>query len=352
MKPFSKEAYNYAVWGALFGLIFPVVATWIEASQNAGNSGLNAFFTSQKNAPLLWIIDTAPLFLGIFAYFIGWEVDKVRQKNQEILHTQQQLILQEQMATIGQMTAGIAHEIKNPLNFVTNFSESSSEIADELVESFNQFKDRFGADDFNSMLEMIEDLKQNAIDIQSNGHRANSIVLALMDQTRGNNGARTNTDINALLETNINLAFQGYKANHPAFNLTLQCNFDQSIPRLHVNPQILGRVFLNILNNACYAVDQKKEARGSTFSPELKVSTGMSDQGVEIRFRDNGPGIPRAIHQSIFEPFFTTKPSGQANTGLGLSICKDIIYQEHGGILTLESRENEFTEFIIRLPMN
>ncbi len=347
MKPFGREDLNYALWGALFGLCFPVLGTILETYSTQGEVSLPMLLQLHKSSPLLLIIDTAPFFLGLFAYFIGKHVDTLRTKNEQIIKAQEQR--QEQMATIGQMTAGIAHEIKNPLNFVTNFSESSIEIADDLTNSL-LCSDKIEERDLTMMKEMIMDLKQNARDVLENGNRANRIVMTLMDHMRQDAGDKQWVNINELVDENLNLAYQGYRANHPSFNVDLQRHYTDDIQAIKINPQSVGRVILNILNNAMQALDERRLVDGNGYLPTLMVATRSREESVEIDIRDNGRGIPDHLREKIFEPFFTTKPVGKGNTGLGLAISLDIISQEHGGSLELESQEGKYTAFKVRLP--
>jgi len=351
-KPFTREAYNYLLWGILFGLGFPVVATIIEVMQSFGTLSLDNIIAAQSQRPLLWIIDSAPFVLGVFSFFIGQQLDRVHNRNQKILQTQEQLILQEQMASIGKMTAGIAHEIKNPLNFVTNFAESSVEISVELREALEERKALFAKSDYEYILELVNDLEQNSRDVQSNGERASRIVLSLMDQTRGSRKERKAINLNRVIDENINLAFHSFRTSHPDFNLDIQKQYTELPVPLMANPHSMGRVLLNIFNNACYALNEKKKVIGRDFTPVLLIQSKRVGDHVEICIRDNGTGIPIDIQKKIFEPFCTTKPSGEGNAGLGLSISLDIIVQEHGGDLRVESKPGEFTAFIIRLPLS
>ena len=263
---------------------------------------------------------------------------------------QKQLIVQEKMASLGSLTAGIAHEIKNPLNFVNNFAEGSVELADELQEELDKYKEKFETDDYENITEVLADIRQNVMDIHDNGKRADGIVHGMMDHARGTEGQQRATNINALIDENINLAYHGYRAKESAFNVSIQKKFAEALAPIEVFPQSLGRVLLNIFTNACYAVHQKHKELGSNYSPTITVSTGSENGKLEIRVWDNGPGIPEKIRDKIFNPFFTTKPTGEGNTGLGLSISYDIITQEHGGKIKVESNLGEFTEFVISLP--
>ncbi len=287
------------------------------------------------------------------------ELQKVtlEQKNVEIQvnlealkKTQMQLVLQEKMASLGQMTAGIAHEIKNPLNFVTNFSEVTTELTQELQEALGRLKSKLPATEYESLLGVLRDITQNVADISENSRRADGIVQSMMLHTRGEKGERRPVDINYLLDQNVNLAYHGFRARDASFNVTLEKDFDETIGELNVVHQDLGRVFLNILNNACYAVREKAKGLHDQYSPTIWARTRNLDEWVQIIIRDNGPGIPEEIRDKIFEPFFTTKPTGEGNTGLGLSISYDIVVNEHHGRLEVESQAGEFTEFVIRLP--
>lgn len=265
---------------------------------------------------------------------------------EEKVRTQRQLLMQEKMATLGQLTAGIAHEIKNPLNFVNNFAEGSAEIAEELKESLT------GAEtDKNLPLELTEELRQNAADILFHGQRADRIVNSMMEHARDGSGKPQRVDLNLLIEDNLNLAYHGYRALHAGFNLEIQKDFDPSLPPVEVAPQDLGRVVLNLFNNACYALNEKYKTAGNGYHPILKITTRKVDGKLVVRIRDNGPGIPPAIREKIFTPFFTTKPTGEGNAGLGLSICYEIVVKNLKGTLEVESEVGEYAEFVIGLPL-
>ena len=276
---------------------------------------------------------------------------ELKAKNDEILTAHQQLIVQDKLATLGQLIAGIAHEIKNPLNFVTNFSEITVELADELQEELGKFQSQIATGDFERLLELISDIRQNAADIESNGLRAVSIIHSMMDHTRGTEDEARSVDVNALLDENVKLAYHGHRALDPAFQLTIHKEYDQSLPVISAVSAELGRVLLNLLNNACYAVQQKQKALGNGYLPTLTVSTGHSSEWIEIHIRDNGPGIPAEVRDRIFQPFFTTKPSGEGHTGLGLAISRELIEEKHRGQLEVASEPGEYTEFVIRLPV-
>jgi signal transduction histidine kinase/ligand-binding sensor domain-containing protein len=275
---------------------------------------------------------------------------ELEEKNREIVRTQEQLIMQEKLASLGALTAGIAHEIKNPLNFVNNFAELSAELIQELREDFKGQSGRLDPKILERMDDALTDLEHNATKINEHGKRADSIVRGMLLHSRGKSGERTPTHINTLLEEYVNLAYHGLRATDSTFNITLKKDYDESVGQLDVVPQDLSRVFLNIVNNACYAANERKKAsKDPSFVPTLWVCTRNLPDKIEIRIRDNGTGIPKGVIDKIFEPFFTTKPTGKG-TGLGLSLSYDIVVKQHQGELLVESKEGEYTEFIIRLP--
>ncbi len=267
--------------------------------------------------------------------------------------TQQQLVTQEKLASLGQLTAGIAHEIKNPLNFVNNFAALSIDLAKELDETLESNQDKKVGEVIDEIKDILTTLEQNAEKINHHGKRADGIVKSMMQHARGSSGQRELTDINHLLDEAVNLVYHGMRANEASFNVTIEKEYDESIGKLEVVPQDLSRVFLNIVNNAAYAAFQKQKAMSkeqtANFSPTLSVSTKNLGGQIEIRIRDNGNGIPLDIREKIFNPFFTTKPTGQG-TGLGLSISYDIIVQEHKGEIKVETEQGKFTEFVLSLP--
>ena len=259
----------------------------------------------------------------------------------ELKSTQKQLIQSEKMASLGELTAGIAHEIQNPLNFVNNFSEVSAELIDEM-------KTELQKGDVQEGLAIADDLQQNLEKINHHGKRADAIVKGMLEHSRAGSGERVPTDINALTDEYLRLAYHGLRAKDKSFNADLQTNFDPNIGLVNIIPQDIGRVVLNLINNALYAVNERSKRGEAGYRPMVKVSTEKRVQGLGIRVEDNGDGIPESIKEKIFQPFFTTKPTGQG-TGLGLSLAYDIV-KAHGGELTVESREGEGTGFAIRLP--
>jgi signal transduction histidine kinase len=274
---------------------------------------------------------------------------ELEQKNEEIIRTQEQLVMQEKLASLGALTAGIAHEIKNPLNFVNNFAELSVELIEDLRTDLAGQQERIDPKILQRLHETIQDLEHNSTKINEHGKRADSIVRGMLLHSRGKSGERLPTDLNALVDEYVNLAYHGLRAQDASFNITIKTDYDKSIPQMELVPQDLSRVILNIVNNACYAAHERKKTAPADFAPTIWVSTKATAKDVEVRIRDNGTGIPKAVVDRIFEPFFTTKPTGKG-TGLGLSLSYDIVVKQHNGELRVESKEGEFTEFIVRLP--
>jgi signal transduction histidine kinase len=277
--------------------------------------------------------------------------EKINKANSDLKAAQAQLVQSEKMASLGQLTAGIAHEIKNPLNFVNNFAELTVELTNELSEELAKLPDQLQEKEKEYLLEMINDIRSNAQKINDHGKRADSIVKGMLLHSRGKAGEKQPTDINAVLAEYVNLGYHGMRAQHADFNIKIDAEYDTSIGLINVVPQNLSRVFLNIINNACYSTYEKKGQLKDAYFPIIIIRTKNMDGKVEVRIRDNGKGIPQEILDKIFNPFFTTKPPGQG-TGLGLSLSYDIVVQEHNGELRVESKEGEFAEFIISFPKN
>jgi signal transduction histidine kinase len=254
------------------------------------------------------------------------------------------------MASLGQLTAGIAHEIKNPLNFVNNFAGLSVELLDELKETAAPAIIALGDDKRAEIDETIEMLTGNLKKIAEHGRRADGIVKSMLEHSRGSSGERREVDLNGLIDEALNLAYHGGRAQDQNFNVTLERDFPDAIAPIELVPQDITRVCLNLVGNGFYATTKRqKEGRDPKFKPTLKVSTRDLGDAVEIRIRDNGTGISPEIKDKLFQPFFTTKPTGEG-TGLGLSISYDIVTQQHGGTIEVDSRVGEFTEFTVRLP--
>ncbi len=274
---------------------------------------------------------------------------------EELKATQGQLIQSEKMASLGELTAGIAHEIQNPLNFVNNFSEVSSELLDEM-------KEELEAGHTDDVVALAGDIKQNLEKIIHHGKRADGIVKAMLQHSRSSTGVKEPTDINLLADEYLRLAYHGLRAKDKSFNAALKTDFDESLGKINVVPQEMGRVILNLLTNAFYAVSEKKKqleknipADGSqtepeSYNPTVLISTKKLKGKVEIKVSDNGNGIPKAAMEKIFQPFFTTKPSGKG-TGLGLSMSYEIVTKAHEGELKVENNEGEGATFTIILPV-
>jgi signal transduction histidine kinase len=246
------------------------------------------------------------------------------------------------MASLGELTAGIAHEIQNPLNFVNNFSEINTELSDEIVEAAKK-------GDLEEIIQLAADIKFNQDKISEHGKRADAIVKGMLQHSRSSSGLKEPTDINKLADEYFRLSYHGLRAKDKTFNAALHTDFDTGIGKIPVMPQDIGRVLLNLYNNAFYAVAEKKQLFPTGYEPEITVRSKRIGDKIEINVKDNGNGIPPKVLDKIFQPFFTTKPTGQG-TGLGLSLSYDIV-KAHGGELKVETKEGEGSEFIIQLPI-
>ena len=288
----------------------------------------------------------AALLMSIVFYRNNRQKNNANRKMEKTLSdlkaTQSQLIQSEKMASLGELTAGIAHEIQNPLNFVNNFSEVSNELIDEMSAELEK-------GDIKEAKAIAADVKQNLEKINHHGKRADSIVKGMLQHSRSRSGAKEPTDINALCDEYLRLSYHGLRAKDKTFNASIKTDFDAGVGWVEVIPQDIGRVVLNLLTNAFYAVNEKKKNAGNGYDPTVSVSTKKNSDTVEIVVSDNGDGIPAHVMDKIFQPFFTTKPTGQG-TGLGLSLSYDIV-KAHGGELKVETKENEGTVFIITLPV-
>ena len=265
----------------------------------------------------------------------------------ELQATQNQLVQREKMASLGELTAGVAHEIQNPLNFVTNFSELSGELVAELSDELAQ--EPLPEARRRTLDELLQALTQNQAKISEHSHRADRIVKSMLEHSRASTGQRQATNLNALADECLRLAYHGWRAKHKEFNATLTTQLAPGLPPVSAVGQDLSRVLLNLLTNAFYAVAKKSQQATPAYRPEVCVQTRLCGTAVQVQVRDNGTGIPAALREKIFQPFFTTKPTGEG-TGLGLSLSYDIITKGHGGTLTVESQEGEFTLFTITLP--
>jgi signal transduction histidine kinase len=261
----------------------------------------------------------------------------------ELKSAQAQLIQSEKMASLGELTAGVAHEIQNPLNFVNNFSDINQELLDEL-------KNHLLTDDKQEALSLADDIKENERKINEHGKRADSIVKGMLQHARASTNTKEPTNINQLADEYLRLSYQGMRARDKSFNAAIETNFDENIEQVSVVPQDIGRVLLNLFNNAFYAVQEKKAKFNGIYEPVVSVSTKTEGVNVLITVKDNGEGMPQKVKDKVFQPFFTTKPTGEG-TGLGLYLSYDIITKGHGGEIKVESIEGEGASFIIHLPL-
>jgi two-component system, NtrC family, sensor kinase len=275
------------------------------------------------------------------------EIDNQKQKVESALEdlksTQAQLIQSEKMASLGELTAGIAHEIQNPLNFVNNFSEVNKEMVDEATEEIDK-------GNYDEVKIILNDIKDNSEKINHHGKRADAIVKGMLQHSRSSTGVKELTDINALADEYLRLSYHGLRAKDKDFNAIMKTDFDKSIGKINIIPQDIGRVLLNLYNNAFYAVSEKKKQHLEGYEPTVSVSSKKIGDNVILTVKDNGNGIPQKVLDKIFQPFFTTKPTG-VGTGLGLSLSYDII-KAHGGEIKVKTIEGEFTEFVIQLPIS
>jgi len=275
----------------------------------------------------------------------------------KLKNAQKQVIAQEKLASLGELTAGIAHEIKNPLNFIINFSELSKEMIVELNETFaNVGKDivegslkDITPDDVENIKDILQNLNENSEKIHEHGKRADSIINNMLMHSQDRKGVYQDTHINTMLQEYISLAYHSTINNYKGFAAKIETNLDSNVTNVKIIPQDLGRVFLNVVSNSLYALYNKKRKLGDSFEPMLTVRTINHEDNIEIVFRDNGTGIPQEMMDKIFNPFFTTKPAGEG-TGLGLSICYDIVRNIHKGEIQVDSKEGEYTDFSIFLP--
>jgi signal transduction histidine kinase len=287
--------------------------------------------------------------IAIIACILYWSNVRKRKTNvvlektlQNLKSTQAQLIQSEKMASLGELTAGIAHEIQNPLNFVNNFSEVNKELLTEMNEDIRK-------GNYEEVKALAKDVTDNEEKIIFHGKRADAIVKGMLQHSSSGSGKKEPTDINALADEYLRLAYHGLRAKDKSFNATMKTDFDESIGNINIIPQDIGRVILNLITNAFYVVDEKKISGIENYEPTVLVSTKKIGDKVEVRVKDNGNGIPQKVLDKIFQPFFTTKPTGKG-TGLGLSMSYDIVTKGHGGELKVETKEGEGAEFIIILP--
>jgi signal transduction histidine kinase len=293
----------------------------------------------------LFRISLVTVFIIVLAAVWIWIVRNQRKQDAEQAFLKQQLLQKDKMATLGEMTAGVAHEIKNPLNFVNNFAEGSIDLLDDLQETLHGYLPRIPDDDREDVTFLLKELQQNARDIHEQGKRADAIINGMMNHARGESTESSLANINDLLMDSWELAMAGAGLKYPDLKVNLQKEIATDLPDIRVIPQDLNRVFLNIFNNSLEAFAERH-----TPNPRVDIQTTSQDSQIRIRIIDNAGGISKEIQDKVFNPFFTTKPTGKGNTGLGLSIVHDIIEKGHDGSISLQSDAAQTTEITIRLP--
>lgn len=277
--------------------------------------------------------------------------EQIRQLSSEIESLKQKVVESDKLAFIGALSAGIMHEIKNPLNFVNNFARLSFDLIDELKESVYELTDKPDKDSIEDINELTQLLDANLKKILENGERAQRIVFSMLSQTHDSQQAVFQpVDVNQLVDEFAKLGYQGVRGNDKDFNVSIKTNYDPDLGKVNIGIQEISRVIINIVNNACYALNEKKKELKGAFSPEIILSTKRKTDTFEISIRDNGTGIPQSVIDKLYEPFFTTKPKGQG-TGLGLSLSYDIITNVHKGKIDISSEKNKYTEFTIEIPL-
>ncbi len=355
LKSFIKAHFPLAAITILAGLVNLINSDFYDKHDNYFELPVVACFvwifarwaTSKKQREEFKIISTQNVELDRLVTERTAELTRQKNELQETINllqtTQQQLIQSEKLASLGELTAGIAHEIQNPLNFVNNFSEVSMELIDEMGQELTN-------GDTEEAMAIAADIKQNLEKIRHHGKRADGIVKGMLQHSRASSTTKEPTNINNLTDEYLRLAYHGLRAKDKSFNAELVTHFDDQLPTVNIVPQDVGRVLLNLFNNAFYAVNQKLKTTPTGYKPEVAVTTYKDKKHVVVKVRDNGNGIPEAIKDKIMQPFFTTKPTGEG-TGLGLSLSYDIIAKGHNGQIDINSKEGEYTEFIVTLPL-
>ena len=351
---YQKSAYSLS--NELFGIKKIQGMQKIITDEQQGQRKIEIERTAYQNRIRQYTLLAGLVILLLIAFFVyrNYLREKkaknlLREKNEIIEQTlsnlkatQKQLIQSEKMASLGELTAGIAHEIQNPLNFVNNFSDVNKELLTEMKEEIDN-------GNIDEVKLIANDVIENEQKINHHGKRADAIVKGMLQHSRVSTGQKEPTDINALADEYLRLSYHGLRAKDKSFNVEMKRDFDGSIGKINIIPQDIGRVLLNLFNNAFYAVNQQKTRNPDSFKPTVSVSTKKSENSVLITVSDNGNGIPQKVIDKIFQPFFTTKPTGEG-TGLGLSLAYDIV-KAHGGELKVETKENEGSEFVIQLPL-
>lgn len=304
--------------------------------------------------PLILFLGTVMSGLVLLAFHYGYQAQikarELQDSLSKLLQAQDRLVTQEKLASIGGLSAGIAHEIKNPLNFIHNFSDLSLSLVNEVKEAITKNNSGIPKQEFIEIQETLNTLTLNLKSIFDQGKRAQNTIARILAQSRAKPGVRTPTDLHSLIEEYVTLSYHGMRSQDSAFNCRFDKRFDSKIDKVEIVAEDFSRVLLNLLSNSYYALLDKKKMGGETFNPEVIITTKHLGDRIEISIYDNGTGISESAQQKLFTPFYTTKPVGYG-TGLGLSVSRDIIVEDHGGILRCNSREGEFTEFIIQIPI-
>jgi signal transduction histidine kinase len=319
-KTYREHLQKYAFLAGLIGFLLVAIILW---RNNRNKQRAYALLEKQKQET-------------------DFQKSKVEKTLEDLKSTQAQLIQSEKMASLGELTAGIAHEIQNPLNFVNNFSEVNKELIDELQQEIKSGNHK-------EALDISNNIRENQEKINFHGKRADAIVKGMLMHSRSSSGQKEPTDISALADEYLRLAYHGLRAKDKSFNAIMKTDYDETVGKINIVPQDIGRVILNLITNAFYSVSEKKNQQPEGYEPTVTVSTKQLDDKVEVKVKDNGNGIPKKVLDKIFQPFFTTKPTGQG-TGLGLSLSYDIM-KAQGGEIKVETKEGKGTEFKIELPI-
>ncbi len=349
------NAFFYLVLFSFIGFFISISPTLADIVFNLGvvafpialsiYLGIDSAYTNQELNQKLVEVETLSAEKQLLLATQNETLERqVAERTAALKASQAQLIQSEKLASLGELTAGIAHEIQNPLNFVNNFAEVSAEMLVEMDAELDK-------GDVKEAKAISADIQQNLSKINHHGQRASAIVKGMLEHSRASTGIKELTDLNALADEYLRLAYHGLRAKDSTFNAMMETHFDESLPKVEVIPQDIGRVLLNLINNAFYAVNERAKQKIEGYSPTVTVSSRKLENAIEISVKDNGYGIPEAIRDKIFQPFFTTKPTGQG-TGLGLSLAYDIVTKGHGGKVEVASDENIGTSFYINLPFS
>jgi signal transduction histidine kinase len=326
-----------------------IAVAYLENSLNAGA------FTAERVGVLRHLTAQAALSIhnaqlyGTLEQRVAERTRELMEKNVELVRTQRQLVTQEKLASLGALTAGIAHELKNPLNFINNFSDLAVELAGELAGELAAQGGRIDAGALAGIEGTVGDLRESAAKISEHGRRAARIIDDMLSHSRSGGGARSQVQINTLLADSLGLVLDGMRSRERGFEVEVKVAYDPSLAEMEMSASDVSRVFVNLLGNACYALHKKQKTAGAGYRPRLTLRTADRGDHVEVRVQDNGTGIPDDVVDKIWDPFFTTKPAGEG-TGLGLSISRDIIVDGHGGDIRVETRAGELTAFTVILP--